>query len=110
MPALKLFGFEVLHRTRVLDAAAVEPVDIGQLKAYVRRVDVLEQTMPASGDDWEIPEMKFIDESAIEECAVESGGAVLHDVLPRLALQACDFCASIPFDRRRIPGTCRVQG
>ena len=60
-------------------------------------------------DDWEIPDMKFIDQPVLEERAIEASGAVLHDVLPRLAFEAQDFSYDISLDSPRVPGSASVQ-
>ena len=69
---------------------------------------VLENGAPAADDDWEIPEMEFIDQPVLEERAIEASGAVLHDVLPRLALEARDFAGDIPLDGICVPGSASV--
>jgi len=53
--------------------------------------------------------MKFIDQPVLEERAIEASGAVLHDVLPRLAFEAQDFSYDISLDSPRVPGSASVQ-
>ena len=66
-------------------------------------VNSVEETLTASGNDGEDPEVVLVGKIVLHQRAVELAGSELQDVLAGLLFQLGDFAGDVTLDARGIP-------